>query len=173
MVPGIPRGVLGMWATTKQISRRMFDNRSADIGMDVVRNSNEDLTKSVVVIHRRPFTTHLSVSDRRDMNSLSTNHRKSIEHHSNLYRSDYTKIAWPHTSNTFLKSIAIEFQCIFGKHRTCVVSQSIIMLHCLQDMFEIQLQSTWHEYNISLKSIQQVRRSLEILSKLRSNLFRP
>ena len=173
MVPGMHRVVWGMWMTTKQSSRRMFDNRSVDIGMDVVRNSNEDLTKPVVNIHRRPFTTHLSVSDRRDINSQSNKQRKSIEHRSNLYRSEYTKIAWPHPSNTFLKSIVIEYQCIFGKHRTCVASQSIIMLHCLQDMFEIQLPSTWHEYNISLKSVQQFRRSLEIMSKLRSNLFRP
>ena len=173
MVPGMHRVVWGMWMTTKQRSRRMFDIRWIDIGMDVVRNSNEDLTKYLVNTYRRPLTTHLFVNDRSDINSRSTNHRKSIEHRSNLYRTEYTKIAWPHTSNTFLKSIVIEYQCVFGKRRTCVASQSIIMLHCLRDMFEMQLPSTWHEYNISLKSIQQFRRSLEIMSKLRSNLFRP
>ena len=161
-----------MWATTKQSSRRMFDNRSIDICMDVVWNSNDDLTKYLVNTYRRPLTTHLFVNDRSDIDSRSTNHRKSIEHRSNSYRSESTKIAWPHTSNTFLKDIVIEFQCLFGKHRTCVVSQSIIMLHCLRDMFEMQLPSTWHVYNVSLKSIQQFRRPLEILSKLRSNLFR-
>ena len=172
MVPGIPRGVLGMWATTKQISRRMFDNRSADIGMDVVRNSNEDMTKYLVNTYRRQCTTHLFVNDRSYLNSRSTNHRKSIEHRSNSYRSESTKIAWPHTSNTFLKYIVIEFQCLFGKHRTCVVSRSIIMLHRLRYMFEMQLPITWHVYNVSLKSIQHFRRPLEIQSKLRSNLFR-
>ena len=166
------RGVWGMWVTTKQSSRRMFDNRSVDIGIDVVRNSNEDLTKYLVNTYRRPLTTHLFVNDRSDIDSRSTNHRKSIEHRSNSYRSESTNIAWPHTSNTFLKDIVIEFLCLFGTHRTCVVSQSIIMLHCLRDMFEMQSPSSWHVYYISLMSIQQFRRSFEILSKFRSNLFR-
>ena len=171
MVPRMLRGVWGMWVTTKQSSRGMFSNCSIDIGIDVVRNSNEDLTKYLVNTYRRPLTTHLFVNDRSDINSRSTKHRKSIEHRSNLYRSESTKIAWTHASNTFLKYIVIEFQCLFGKHRTCVVSQSIIMLHCLRDMFEMQLPSTWHVYSVSLKSIHHFRRPLEILSKLLSNRF--
>ena len=154
------------------LSKAPVGNRSIDIGMDVVRNSNEDLTKYLVNTYRRPLTTHLFVNDRSDINSLSTNHRKSIEHRSNLYRTEYTKIVWPHNSNTFIKYILIEFRCLLGKHRTCVVSQSIIMLHCLRDMFEMQSPSSWHVYYISLMAIQQFRRSFEILSKFRSNLFR-
>ena len=154
------------------LSKAPVGNRSIDICMDVVRNSNEDLTKYLVNTYRHTLTTHLFVNNRSDINSRSTNHRKSIEHRSNSYRSESTKIAWPHTSNTFLKYIVIEFQCLFGKHRTCFVSRSIIMLHCLRDMFEMQLPITWHVYNVSLKSIQHFRRPLEIQSKLRSNLFR-